>query len=252
LLIGPERFLDLQMHILKEFHHKPLLEEDYTSILTEFGIENAPTFNDAWKRGDATIGLSVSEVSQSGGSDEWTIKLKRTGPVPYPIEVEAISKDGRRVRHEVDAGSRTDHFNVGFIPVDIRIDPRGLIPMASSSHPEVQLAYILAHERAGLDEPFFAMGRAFLDKFPDEDRLRYRMARRLYELARWEESSELWSPARAIEGRDGLLAALYHARALSRLGRELEALEQLDGLREIAKQFGLLDLWKTVQNEANH
>ena len=94
--------------------------------------------------------------------------------------------------------------------------------------------------------------RALLDKFPDEDHLRYRLARRLYELARWEESSELWPPARAIEGRDGLLAALYSARALSRLGRESEALDQLDGLKEISEQFGSLDFWKIVRNEADH
>jgi hypothetical protein len=252
LLIGPERFLDLQRHILTEFHHRPLLESDFIAILTEFGVENAQAFYDAWKLGDATIGLSVSRVSQDEGSDEWTIELSRTGPVPYPIEVEAISRDGRRVRHEVKAGSSTDKFNIEFVPVDIRIDPRGLIPMANSSHPDVQLEYALAHERAGLDEPFFTMGRALLDKFPDEDHLRYRLARRLYELARWEESAELWRPARAIEGRDGLWAALYCTRALSRLGRESEALDQLDELKEMSEQFGLLDFWKTVRNEADH
>jgi hypothetical protein len=251
LLIGSERFLDLQRHILKEFRHRPLSEKDFTSILTEFGIENAPVFYDAWKRGDATIGLFVSRVSRKEGSDEWTIELIRTGPVPYPIEVEAISRDGRRVRHEVSADARSDKFDVEFVPVDIRIDPRGFIPMASSSHPKIQLLYILAHELAGLDEPFFVMGRAYLDRFPDEDHLRYRLARRLYELARWEESSELWSPGRAIEGRDGLLAALYSARALSKLGRESEALNQLDELKEMSEQFGVIDLWETVRNEAD-
>ena len=252
LLIGSERFLDLQRHILKEFRFRPLLETDFTSILSEFGIENAQAFYDAWKRGDATIGLSVSGVSRKEGSDEWTIELSRTGPVPYPIEVEAISRDGKSVRHEVNADARSDKFDVEFVPVDVRIDPDGLIPMANSSHPDVQLAYTLAHELAGLDEPFFVMGRALLDRFPDEDYLRYRLAQRLYNLARWEESSELWSPARAIEGRDGLLAALYSVRALSRLGRESEALDQLDGLKEMSEQFGLLDLWKTVRNEADH
>jgi hypothetical protein len=252
LLIGEERFLDLQRHILKEFRYRPLLESDFASILTEFGIENAQAFYDAWKLGDATIGLTVSGVSPNEGSDEWTIDLRRTGPVPYPIEVEAISKDGKSVRHVVDAGSRTDKFNVEFSPVDIRIDPRGLIPMANSSHPEVQLVYTLAHERAGLDEPFFAMGRALLDRFPEEGHLRYRLARRLYELARWEECSELCAPARAIEGRDGLWAALYCARALSRLGRESEALDQLNELKEMSEQHGLLDFWKTVRNEADH
>jgi hypothetical protein len=252
LLVGSGRFLDLQRHILKEFRHRPLLESDFTSVLTEFGIENGQAFYDAWKLGDATIGLSVSEVSPNEGSDEWTIELSRKGPVPYPIEVEAISKGGKSVRHEVNAGSSTDRFNVGFVPVDIRIDPRGLIPMANSSHPEIQLVYTLAHERAGLDEPFFTMGRALLDQYPGEDRLRYRLARRLYELARWQECSELWPPDRAIEGRDGLMAALYHARALSKLGRESEALDQLDELKAMCKQFGLLDLWNTVRDEADH
>jgi hypothetical protein len=250
LLIGSERFLDLQRHILKEFRHRPLLEADFTSILTEFGIENAQAFYDAWKLGDAAIGLSVSEISPNEVSDEWTINLKRTGTVPYPIDVEAISSDGKKIRYEVDAGSSSDKFNIDFAPVDIRIDPRGLIPMANSSHPEMLLAYTLAHERAGLDEPFFTLGRALLDKFPDEDRLRYRLARRLYQLARWEESVSFWPPGRAIEGRYGLLAALYRARALSRLGRESEALEQLDGLREMSERLGLLDFWEIVRNEA--
>jgi hypothetical protein len=252
LLMGQERFLDLQRHLLKEFRYRPLTESDFISILTEFGSENAQAFYDAWKRGDATIGLSVSGVSPNEGSDEWTIELERTGPVPYPIEVEAVSGDGRQVRHEVKAGSSTDKFNIEFIPVDIRIDPRGLLPVVNSSHPDVQLEYALAHERVGLDEPFFIMGRALLDKYPDEDHLRYRLTRRLYELARWEESSELLRPARAIEGRDGLRAALYCTRALCRLGRQSEARDQLDELKEMSEQFGLLDLWKTARTEANH
>ena len=252
MLIGSERFLDLQRHILKEFRYKPLLETDFTSILTEFGIENAQAFYDAWKRGDATIGLSVSSVSQNEGNGEWTIELNRAGPVPYPVEVEAISIDGERVRHEVKAGLSTDKLNIGFTPIDIRIDPRGILPMANSSHPSVQVTYALAHARAGLDEPFFTLGRALLDKYPDEDRLRFHLARRLYQLARWEESVELWRPDRAAEGRYGLWAALYCTRALCSLGRESEALDQLDDLKEMSEQFGLLDFWNTVRNEADH
>jgi hypothetical protein len=252
LLIGSERFLDLQRHILKEFRYRPLSETDFTSILTEFGIENAQAFYDVWKRGDATIGLSVSGVSQVEGSDEWTIELERTGTVPYPIEVEAISRDGRRASHEVEAGLNTDKFNIAFAPVDIRIDPRGHLPMVNSSHPGVQVTYALAYARAGLDEPFFTMGRALLDRFPNEDRLRYRLARRLYELARWEESAELWRPDRAAEGRYGLWAALYCTRALSKLGRGSEALNQLDELKELSEKFGLRDFWNTVRNEANY
>jgi hypothetical protein len=252
LLIGRERFLDLQRQILEEYRHRPLPESEYISILIEYGSEDAETFYRAWKRGDATIGVSVKDVSPNENNNGWTVELVRTGPVPYPVEVEAISGDGGSVRHVVEAGARIDEFDVGFTPVDIRIDPRGLIPMASSSHPDVQIGYALAHERNGLDEPFFAMAGALLDENPDNDYLRYRLARRLYQLARWEQCAALWKPDRGNGGRYAVLVALYSTRALSKLGRQAEALGRLEGLNEPAGQIGLLDFWEKVKNEADN
>ena len=63
LLIGPDRFLDLQRHLLKEYHHRPLTEADFVSVLADFGSEDAGAFYDAWKKDHTSIGLEVSSVS---------------------------------------------------------------------------------------------------------------------------------------------------------------------------------------------
>ncbi|UCH84179.1 MAG: hypothetical protein JSW50_00375, partial [Candidatus Latescibacterota bacterium] len=249
LLVGPDRFLDLQRYLLKEFHHRPLTETDFVSVLADFGSEDAGEFYDAWKKDHASISLQVSGVSPGPGDDEWTVDLKRTGSVPYPIEVEAASGDGQRVRHVVKAGAKKDEFTVGFEPVDIRIDPEGQVPMVSSSHPLMRLHYILALEWAGQTDLFLTLGRAYLNQFPDEDRLRYAMARQLCKLARWEESVALWPDDRAVGGRSDIRAALCHVRALYQVGRPAEARDKLEGLREASEQFGLLDSWERVRGE---
>ena len=249
LLVGPDRFLDLQRHLLKEFHHRSLRESDFVAALADFGSKDSGAFYEAWKKDHASIGLTVSSASPGPGSEEWTIDLKRTGPVPYPIEVEAASRDGQSVRHVVEAKATKDAFTVGFEPVDIRIDPEGRIPTASSSHPLMRLHYIVALEWAEQTDLFLALGRAYLDQFPDDEYLRYRMARRLCELARWEESVELWPDGRAIGGRSDLRAALCHVRALDRLGRTADARDQLERLQAASEEFGLLDSWQAVRDE---
>ncbi|UCH84753.1 MAG: hypothetical protein JSW50_03400, partial [Candidatus Latescibacterota bacterium] len=60
LLVGPDRFLDLQRYLLKEFHHRPLTETDFVAALADFGSEGASEFYDAWKKDHASISLQVS------------------------------------------------------------------------------------------------------------------------------------------------------------------------------------------------
>ncbi len=62
LLIGPKRFLDLQRHLLEAYRHRPLPVHEFIALLEEAGAANAPAFFEAWKRGDATIGLAVDGV----------------------------------------------------------------------------------------------------------------------------------------------------------------------------------------------
>jgi hypothetical protein len=248
-LIGPDRFLDLQRHILEKFRHRPLTEAGLVATMTDFGFANAASFYDAWTLGDATIGVSVTEIVPDRETGGWTIKLSRTGTVPYPVEIQAVAEDGRTVTHSMGAEMNSDQFNVDFRPSDVKIDPRGILPMANSSHPEIQSVYALAMERAGLHEQFLLMARSVLEKNPDDTYLRYRLARHLYRLAEWEASAALWSADRAVDDRAETLAAIYHARALSRLGKKTEAMEQLDPLRAVSEQFGLLYLWDIVRGE---
>lgn len=60
-------------------------------------------------------------------------------------------------------------------------------------------------------------------KSMQDDHLRYLLVRRLYRLARWEEAAALWPPTRPCESRDACLTAIYSARALARIGLEVEA-----------------------------
>jgi hypothetical protein len=249
LLVGPERFLDLERQLLEAYRHRPLPEDEFVTMLEESGAGEASAFFEAWKRGDATIGLAVDGVDQDSERGGWRISLRRTGLVPYPVEVEAVSATGEAVRHIVDADVKQDTAYVAFSPAIIRLDPQGFIPMWNSAHPEMRSAFARALERAQLYEPFVVLAQAILAEIPEDDYLRYRLVRRLFLLGRWDEVAALWPSTHAGESRNSCRAAIYSAWALARMGRQAEAVERLDLWRESAEQYGVLKLWSTVSDE---
>ena len=250
LLIGPERFLDLQRHLLAAYRHRPLPVASFIGLLEEAGAADATAFFEAWARGDATIGLAVDSAEPDGERGGWRITVRRTGPVPYPIMVEAVSAAGEVVRHTVAPGARRDTLRVAFAPAHIRLDPEGLIPMWNGAHPEMRAAYARALERARLDEPFILLAQAVLEEGLADDDLRYRLARRLFGMARWKEAAALWPSTLSCESREACLAAIYSARAMVQLGRRAEAAAWLDELRAKAGQYEVLRVWKMARDEA--
>lgn len=250
LIIGPKKFLELQKYILKNYYHKPFVESDLVAALEAFELKDAASFYQAWTKDGATIDLAVTAITENKAEKNgWDIKLERIGQVPYPVEVTAIFDDGTTSKHIVKAASKTDQFTVNFKPEAVLIDPRGLIPMRTSSNQEMQLLYILALEQSGLYESFIHLGAELLEDLPDSEYLRYRLVRQHYWLAKWNQAIEYWQPNRKITSRYGTLAAMYRVRSLARLGRQSEAGLELTNLKKFADKYESTNFWRTINDE---
>ena len=248
LLLGPERFLELQRRLLQTYRFRPLPVAAFIAESKKAGLVGAPAFFAAWQRGDAVIGLSVDEVvpESTGG---WRVVLIRTGPVPYPITVEVMTEDGATVRATVSAVALRDTIRIPTRPTAVRLDPDGVVPMWNSAHPEMRVLLARALDRASVDAQFLPLAREILADTPEEDHVRYRLTRKLYFQGRWEDASALWVGRTSCEGRDACMAGIYAARAMGQLGWTTDALARLDELRPGATAAGLLDFWDIVRRE---
>jgi len=249
LLIGPERFLEMQRMILKNYRYKPLPEQDFITILEEAGITGATTFFESWKKGNATIGMSVKSVYPDNNNENWWIIFQRTGTVGYPVQAEVISGQGQIVAHTVKAKTILDTLVVSFQPEDIFLDPKGIIPMWNSSSPDINASFALAFYRAKIDEPFLKLAKSVLMENPNDSFLRYRYTRRLYKLSRWEEAATVWPESRKCISLYDCYASIYSARALGQLGRHTEATQLLDSIQIVTEKYGAVSFWNTVRGE---
>lgn len=250
LLLGPERFLELQRRILQEYRHRPLPEAELVQLLVEAGLDDASAFFAAWKQDDARIGATVASVEPDEEPGRWRIEVARTGTVPYPIEVRVVTEGGETVEHVMAAHADTDSLSVADRPASVALDPDGAVPMWNSAHPEIRAAFARALDRAGIDATFLPLARELLDAIPGDDYLRYRLARRLFWLGRWDEAAALYPREEPCDGYDACLGALYGARALARVGDGAAAETRLTTLRPGAERHGAGSFWETVQREA--
>jgi hypothetical protein len=232
-LLGEDRFLELQRRILSEYRHRHLPEDDFIELLEEAGAEGARDFFDVWKRGDARIDVQVQSVEGS------SVTVRRTGNVPYPVDVEVEDAEGATTRFTLPGNIKSEAFTVtGPSPLRVRLDPDGVIPMWNSAHPEMRRLHIESLARAGQTEPFIALARAYLAEFPGDERILFLLSRQWFQLGRHADVVSL-GPLPTVESRIGGLAALYRVRALWKLGRRSEATLLLDAIRADAQALEL-------------
>jgi hypothetical protein len=242
-LIGTDRFLELQRSLLKEYRFRPLPEEEFIDRLEEAGADGAREFFAAWRRGDARIDFDIDTVNDS------TIVIRRTGNVPYPLEVAVVSTAGTQ-RHTIDRDAEVDTLEVDSTNgVEVQLDPDGVIPMWNSTHAGMRSLFVEAMFRGSLTEPFLVMGRDHLQRHPDDARVRLLLAHRLFALARYQEVVELASPVEPCDSSDTCWTAIIVARAFRRTGRADEGLRLLESVQNEANDFGLERAWERARRE---
>lgn len=172
--LGEEAFLQLQREILVDLRNRPLPVDTFVARVESKGLDDVGDFFRRWVRGDAVIDYVVESVRPVDATEaieatQYEIVVRRTGTVPYPIDVEVEDGAGRRERFTVrsNVSSDTLHFQ-GRSPLSVRLDPDGAVPMWSSTNPAVQRLRLHALQRAGRDEPFLQAARAFLDESEDD------------------------------------------------------------------------------------
>ena len=98
---------------------------------------------------------------------------------------------------------------------------------------------------------FVPLAQAHVASFPEDHGIRYRLARRLYWLGRWEEGAALWTPGLACSDSNQCRAGIYAARSLGKLGRLSDANEILDTLTDGAREHGVESFLETVGAEVS-
>lgn len=249
LLLGPDRFLELQHRLLRDYAGDVLTVDAFIDALVAAGVVDARAFFDAWRTDDAAIEVLVDAVEPAADGQGWVVALRRTGSVPYPVTVAVEPPIGTSAagvdRHEMAASAVRDTIRVPERPARVTIDPDGLIPSFNSGHPEMRSAVAAALERARRDEVFFGLARGLLGEHPEDYHLRYRLARRLYLTGDWAGAAATWPAGRVgCDSRDECLAALYAARGLARSGDPEGARDLLAATRRGAEGADLGGTWE--------
>ncbi len=250
-LAGFEAFLELQRQILERYRHRPLPVDDFIALLDSLAPADTRAFFDMWRRGDARIDAAVDRVEPLEETAGFRVAIRRTGNVPYPIDYEVDLEGGDTVRRTLVANADADTLQTTLRPTAVRFDPDGVIPMTSSSHPGVRRLWLTALYIQNLNESFVPLAEAHLVAFPEDHAIRYRLARRLHWLGRWEESAALWTAGAGCSDPNECRAAIYAARALGKLGRRSDANDLLDALVDGAREYGVESFLETVRGEVS-
>jgi hypothetical protein len=121
------------------------------------------------------------------------------------------------------------------------LDPDGVLPMATSDHPDMQRVFLRALGRSGPARTFLTMAGERIRHDPDPTILAL-MAERLFELGQWQELLSLASTYPALQecrDRTSCLAAMQVARAQIRVGATDQARNLLGRLTPAMSEFGL-------------
>lgn len=150
--LGPQRFLELQRKLLREHRYRSLSTADFIAALEDSGAKGAGAFFAAWTRGDALLGFEAASIESRpvGEGFAHTVRVTRTGNVPYPVEVRLRDREGNEV--DLVAGEATTeqllHGRSSAALADVVLDPHGVLPLANSAHREVLAAFESARSKA--------------------------------------------------------------------------------------------------------
>jgi len=221
LRLGEEQFVALQRRLLDEYRGRALSIEAFGAELVREGLPDAGAFLAAWARTDASLGYRIAGVEPVNRS-LYQIRIQRTGTIPFPVTIEARTPTGRVARAAVDGRSALDSVQVELdaAPVEVRIDPDGLLPMASSDNLEMRRVYLRALGAVGPTGRFLTLAADHLRSDPDP-LVAAQVVERLFESGRYAEVVEVSGrhpTIAACTDRPTCLAALQVARALVRTG----------------------------------
>lgn len=250
LQLGADRFLALQKRLLADFRHRGLSPEEFAARVEAAGVPNGGAFLRAWTRGDARVDFAVRSIRRDEADrSAWWLQIHRTGTIPYPVTVEARSNSAAGVRATVTGDAERDSVRVRLTgePVEVLLDPDGVLPSWNSSHRGMRQTFLAAFGRVGPVGPFLDLARAHLERDPDPG-VAALAVERLFELGRWRdviEYGERFAELRACAWRVTCEAAIQVARAYAKLG-DVAAARAL--LREL--EPGLADYGSSTARRA--
>lgn len=250
--VGWENFLVLQRGLLRDFRDRPLPVDSFVARVEEAGFPGARRFFDAWVRGDARLDYQVRRVRPDGGGTWWVV-LERTGTVPYPVEVAVRAAEGRDERLAFAGDAELDSLPVRLAgpPVEVRVDPDGVLPMRTSGHPEMRRLFLLGLANAGLGDWFLDAALDHLATQPDAE-LRAVVVTRLFDLGRYRRAVEAGTAAAdplACRSRSTCRAAILTARALARIGEAPRARSLLASVQPRVAEHGAIAQWEEAERE---
>jgi hypothetical protein len=265
--LGPERYVELQRGILRDYPYRPLPLEDYVARLEAAGASGAMEFFKEWVRGDARIEYDVLDIASEVVPAGWvhTVRVRQAGTVPFDLDVQLVGTSGSRVERsltpEAFEDGREHELKVTMDEplAEVRLDPDGLLPMLNSSNQGVRRAYLRAMTRADMTALFLDVGAAYLADFPDDDRARLDYVFRLFDLSQHDRIVEMLDPlVRGAEGgpaaacatRYACWSAILLARSLNAKGQVEEASEILRIIETEARKHNLERRWDEAAGEA--
>lgn len=193
MLLGPDRFVELQKTLLGDFRSRPLSVESFIGALTAAGLENSESFFDAWVQADALIGAAVRSIAPGDGGD-YEVVVSRSGTVPYPIPVSMVMPDGATHEVTLAAHARADTFRVDSRPEEVLFDSTGVISMWNASHPRLRELFIDAALAERLDGLGIPLAKQHLAAHPENDRIRSLLVARLESAGRTPEAEAYRRP----------------------------------------------------------
>jgi hypothetical protein len=241
--LGVDRFVAVQRALLASHGHRPLSVADFADALEAAGARGAGPLLAAWTRGDARIDFAVRSVRPDPADPrrQW-VTVERTGTVPYPVTVEATGPGRTKVRARLDGAAELDSVALTIPgPVEIRLDPDGVVPMSASANLEMRRVLLRAMGATGNAADFLTLARAHLAADPDPY-LAALVIERSFELGRY---TEVFAMAQRIPAavtcldRRRCMAALQVARSLMRLGKAPGARAWLQNVEPAMVRLGV-------------
>lgn len=127
-LIGEEEFSGIIKRIIVEKAGGMISPEEFFEYCEQAHGSELDWFFEDWIEGDATFDFSIDSVDKTNGV--WDVTVSRKGSGSFPIELEAETESGRKIRARVNRESEIQkvRFNVAEGLKSVVIDPDGKYP----------------------------------------------------------------------------------------------------------------------------
>ncbi|MFN0181573.1 MAG: hypothetical protein ACKVZ0_22405 [Gemmatimonadales bacterium] len=241
--LGADRFVEIQRALLTSHGHRRLSVADFATALEAAGARGAGALLSAWPRGDARIDFAVRSVRPDPADPrrQW-VTVERTGTIAYPVTVEATGPGGTKARARLDGTGELDSVTLAIAgPIELRLDPDGVVPMRASANLEMRRVFLRAMGATGSTANFLILARAHLAADPDPY-LAALVIERSFELGRY---PEVFAMAQRVPAavtcldRRRCMAALQVARSLMRLGKAPGARAWLQNVEPAMARLGV-------------